>query len=90
MENYGKQQNLGINNNNINKSDFAAKGLYLKGQGSSKVKKNVTEYIYWTFVIGSSIPNEIRQKNVTMVKTLRENNDVTQIVFHEDTLTSTQ
>ena len=42
------------------------------------------------FVIASSIPNEIRQKNVTMVKTLRENNDVTQIVFHEDTLTSTQ
>ena len=33
------------------------------------------------FVIGSSIPNDIRKNNATMVKPLREKK-VTKIVFH--------
>ena len=46
---------------NINKSDRAAKGLHLKERGSSKLVTNFTEYVYWTFVIGNSIFNEIKQ-----------------------------
>ena len=29
------------------------------------------EYAYWTCVIGSSIPNEIKQNKTTMVKALK-------------------
>ena len=47
LDNYYKQQNLGIiNNNNIMKSDLTAKGLHLKERGSSKLAKNVIEYVY--------------------------------------------
>lgn len=45
-KNYCKQQNFGfINNNNINKSDHAARGLHLKERGSSKVAKKFIESV---------------------------------------------
>ena len=76
LENYCKQQNLGsMSNNSISKSGLAAKGLHLKERGSSKLAKNFIEYVYWTCVIISRIPNEIRQNNATMVKTLGENKE---------------
>ena len=76
LENYCKQQNLGSrSNNSISKSDLAAKGLHLKERGSSKLAKYVIEYVYWTCVTSSRIPNEIRQNNATMVKTLGESKE---------------
>ena len=80
MENYCKQQSLGfISNSKINKSDLTAKGLHLKEQGSSKLAKNFIKHVYRTC---SSIPNEMKQNNATMIKTLRENKKVTQNVFY--------
>lgn len=74
MDNYYKQQNLGfINNNNIEKSDLAAKGLHLKVRGRGKLVKNVIEYVYWKCGIGRSILNDIRQKSATTVKALSKN-----------------
>ena len=40
------QQNVGfINNNNVNKSDLAGKGLHLKDRGSSKLTKSFIEHV---------------------------------------------
>lgn len=35
--------------------------------------KRLIEYVYLKCVLSSSIPNEIKQNNATMVKTPREN-----------------
>ena len=47
LENYCKQQNVGfINNGNIKKSDLNSKGLHLHERGSSKLAKNLLDFIY--------------------------------------------
>ena len=47
LENYWKQQNLGfIDNGNIKKSDVNSTGLHLHGCGSSKLAKNLLDFIY--------------------------------------------
>ena len=47
LENYCKQQNIGfINNGNIKKSDLNSKGLHLHKRGSSKLAKNLLDFIY--------------------------------------------
>ena len=47
VENYCKQQNVGfINNYNIKKSDLNSKGLHLNEHGSSKLAKNLLDFIY--------------------------------------------
>ena len=47
LENYCKQQNIGfINNGNIKKSDLNSKGLHLHERGSSKLAKNLLDFIY--------------------------------------------
>ena len=47
LENYCKQQNVGfINNGNIKKSDLNSKGLHLNERGSSKLAKNLLDFIY--------------------------------------------
>ena len=47
LENYCKQQNLGfINNCNIKKSDLNSKGLHLHERGSSKLAKNLLDFMY--------------------------------------------
>ena len=74
MENCCKQQNLGfIKSSNISKSGHTANGLNLNELESSESVKHLIEYVYWTCVIGSSIANEIKQNNATMVKAPREN-----------------
>ena len=51
LENYCKQQNVGfINNDNIKKSDLNSKGLHLHERGSSKLAKNLLDFIYIKFV----------------------------------------
>ena len=47
LENYWKQQNLGfIDNGNIKKSDVNFTGLHLHERGSSKLAKNLLDFIY--------------------------------------------
>ena len=47
LENYCNQQNIGfISNNNIKKSDLNARGLHLYERGSSKLAKNILDYLY--------------------------------------------
>ena len=47
LENYCNQQNIGfISNNNIKKSDLNARGLHLHERGSSKLAKNILDYLY--------------------------------------------
>ena len=47
LENYCKQQNIGfIDNGNIKKSDLNPKGLHLHERGSSKLAKNLLDFIY--------------------------------------------
>ena len=47
LENYCKQQNVGfINNGNIKKSDLNSKGLHRHERGSSKLAKNLLDFIY--------------------------------------------
>ena len=87
MENYylkiWKFQNSSFTNkSNINKSDLNAKVLHLKERESSKLAKNFIEYVYWACLVGSSIPNEIKQNNVTMVEILCENKMFAQNMFH--------
>ena len=56
LENYCKQQNVGfINNGNIKKSDLNSKGLHLHERGSSKLAKNLLDFIYWICKPGSSV-----------------------------------
>ena len=69
MENCCKQQNLGfIKSCIINKSGHTAKGLNLNERESSESGEHFIEYVYWTCIRGSSIPNEI---NKTMSLWLR-------------------
>ena len=49
------------------------KVLNLNERESIESAKHLIEHVYWTCVIGSSISNEIKQNNATMVKTPREN-----------------
>ena len=60
-----------MNNSNIKKSDLTAKELHLKDDGNSKLVKNFLEHVYWVSVIGNSIPNEIKQSDVSTIKTVR-------------------
>ena len=47
LENYCKQQNVGfIDNGNINKSDLNTKGLHLHERVSSKLAKNLLDFIF--------------------------------------------
>ena len=47
LRNYCKQHDLGfIDNDNIKKSDLNPKGLHLQERGSSKLAKNLLEFIY--------------------------------------------
>ena len=47
LQNYCKQQNVGfIDNGNIKKSDLNPKGLHLHERGSSKLAKNLLDFIY--------------------------------------------
>ena len=47
QKNYCKQQKAGfINNGNIKKSDLNSKGLHLNKGGSSKLAKNLLDFIY--------------------------------------------
>ena len=43
----------------------------LKSEDVGSWRKKFMEYAYWTCVIGSSIPNEIKQNKTTMVKALK-------------------
>ena len=60
-----------MNNSNIKKSDLTAKELHLKDGGNSRLGKNFLEHVYWISVIGNSIPNEIKQNDVSTIKTVR-------------------
>ena len=56
LENYCKQQNVGfINNGNIKKSDLNSKGLHLNERGSSKLAKNLLDFMYWICKPGSNV-----------------------------------
>ena len=47
LETYCKQQNVGfIDNGNIKKSDLNSKDLHLHERGSSKLAKNLLDFIY--------------------------------------------
>ena len=47
LESYCKQKKVGfINNGNIKKSDLNSKGLHLHERGSSKLTKNLIDFIY--------------------------------------------
>lgn len=75
IENYCKQQNLGfINKDNISKYDLAAKELRLKDRESSRLETNFLEYNYRISVNDNSIPNEIKQNDVSLIEAIEVNN----------------
>ena len=72
LENYCKQQNVGfINNGNTKKSDLNSKGLHLHERGSSKLAKNLLDFICWICKLGSSVSYESEVSDNCNNKTLR-------------------
>ena len=72
LENYCKQQNVGfINNGNTKKSDLNSKGLHLHERGSSKLAKNLLDFICWICKLGSSVSYESEVSDNCDNKTLR-------------------
>ena len=72
LENYCKQQNLGfMGNENIKKSDLNSKGLHLHEFGSSKLAKNLLDFMYWICKSGSSVSYEPEVCDNCVIKALR-------------------
>ena len=85
VENYCKQQNVVFPDNGIiKKTDLNSKGLHLHECGSSKLAKNLLDFVFWICKPGSSVSHESEVSDNCFKKALRHFKRTTHSGFHWD------